>query len=348
MKTSLFDFDLPESQIAQYPVSPRHMAKLLHIKDQKFHDHHAIDLPDLLQEGDLLIFNNTKVIPSRLFANKETGAKIEIMLHKQESLGIWRAFARPARKVPKGTVIYFNDQTSALIEESFGEGEILLKFNMEATEVMPWLEQYAAMPLPPYIRGGIASGEDETNYQTIYAKEKGAVAAPTAGLHFTEELFTRLKQKGIKHQEVTLHVGAGTFLPVKADNILDHKMHAEWGKISTETCDAIMETKRSGGRVIAVGTTSLRILESAAIKKGEIKPWQGETDIFIYPGFEFSIIDGLLTNFHLPQSTLFMLVSAICGLQTMKDAYQYAIDNQYRFYSYGDCCLMYPTDQKEV
>ncbi len=341
MKTSLFDFTLPESQIAQYPAYPRHMAKLLHIKDQSFQNHHVIDLPELLQEGDLLIFNNTKVIPSRLFAKKATGAKIEIMLHKQEELGLWRAFAKPARKVPKGTEIYFDDQKSAFIEDVFEGGEVQLKFNMNPTEVMPWLEQYAAMPLPPYIRGGIASDEDAADYQTIYAKEKGAVAAPTAGLHFTEELFSKLQQKGINCQEITLHVGAGTFLPVKVDDILEHKMHAEWGKISQETCDAIMKTKQKGRRVIAVGTTSLRILESAAIQKDKIKPWQGETDIFIYPGFEFSIIDGLLTNFHLPQSTLFMLVSAIAGLETMKDAYSHAIKHQYRFYSYGDCCLMY-------
>ncbi len=341
MQTDLFDFNLPETAIAQHPCTPRDAAKMLVVHEDRCMDDKILNLADYFDEGDVLIFNNTRVIPTRLFGFKPTGGKVEIMLHKMCGHTCWQAFARPARKAVLGMELAFNGDIKGVVKEKRAEGEIVIEFRLKDTEMFAWLEQYASLPLPPYIRKGVAEEEDKVCYQTIYAKEKGAVAAPTAGLHFTPRLMEALDKKGIIRKEVTLHVGAGTFLPVKAKNIADHKMHSEWGCIPEETVQIVNEAKRKGHKVYAVGTTSLRLLESAFDnKKKKLSSWEGETDIFIYPGYGFKVIDGLLTNFHLPQSTLFMLVSAISGLERMKKAYQYAIDNHYRFYSYGDCCLL--------
>ncbi|MFV0431901.1 MAG: tRNA preQ1(34) S-adenosylmethionine ribosyltransferase-isomerase QueA [Alphaproteobacteria bacterium] len=350
MKTNLFDFNLPESCIAQYPVEPRDHAKMLVVNNEQLYDDYAYNLADYFKAGDVVVFNNTKVIPTRLFGYRPSGGKVEIMLHKTIYGTCWQAFAKPARKAPEGMVLTFNGDVSAKVTEKLEGGEVIIEFNLPLAEMMPWLEQYANLPLPPYIRGGIAEAEDSQRYQTIYAKEKGAVAAPTAGLHFTKELMQSLKDKGVICKEVTLHVGAGTFLPVKVDDIKNHKMHSEWGTVSTDTVNAIHKAKEQGNQIYAIGTTSLRLLETAFDEEQkQIMPWEGETDIFIYPGYEFKVIDKLLTNFHLPNSTLFMLVSAIVGLKNMQKAYAHAIKNDYRFYSYGDCCLLSVSPQgKEI
>lgn len=341
MKTEIFDFNLPESVIAQYPIEPRDHAKMLVVNEDKMNDDIVLNFVQYLQPGDVVVFNNTKVIPTRLFGFRPSGGKVEIMLHKMEHGTCWRAFAKPARKAPIGMLLTFNGDITGKIIEKFDGGEVRIQFDLALEDMMPWLEQYANLPLPPYIRGGIAEREDSERYQTIYAKEKGAVAAPTAGLHFTERLMQSLKNKAVICKEVTLHVGAGTFLPVKVDNIKEHKMHAEWGRVDTDVVDAIAYAKMAGKQIYAIGTTSLRLLESAYNHtEQKLMPWEGETDIFIYPGYKFKVIDGLLTNFHLPSSTLFMLVSAVAGLENMQKSYQYAIINGYRFYSYGDCCLL--------
>lgn len=350
MRTDLFHFELPEEAIAQHPCSPRDAAKMLVVNEGRLNDEKVLNLADYFEAGDVLIFNNTKVIPTRLFGYRPTGGKVEIMLHKRLGHTSWQAFARPARKAPIGMELSFNGDVKGVVTEKFDDGEITIEFKLDDADMFSWLEEYANLPLPPYIRKGLAEKEDDECYQTIYAKEKGAVAAPTAGLHFTPRLMESLDKKGIIRSEVTLHVGAGTFLPVKAENILDHKMHSEWGHISEETVTIVNEAKSKGKKVYAIGTTSLRLLESAFDEKNQkLAPWQGETDIFIYPGYDFKVIDGLLTNFHLPQSTLFMLVSALAGLETMKKAYKHAITHNYRFYSYGDCCLL-PVSQntKEI
>ncbi len=348
MRTDLFDFELPESVIAQHPCSPRDAAKMLVVNGHELRDEKILNLPDFFQAGDVLIFNNTKVIPTRLFGYRPTGGKVEIMLHKKQGLSRWQAFARPARKAPLAMELSFNGDVKGHIVEKLDEGEVVIEFDLSDSDMFAWLEQYASLPLPPYIRKGTAEKEDSESYQTIYAKEKGAVAAPTAGLHFTSRLMESLKNKGLICIEVTLHVGAGTFLPVKATEIAQHKMHSEWGYISPETAKIVNNAKQKGHKVYAIGTTSLRLLESAFNEKtAQLEAWQGETDIFIYPGYQFKVIDGLLTNFHLPQSTLFMLVSALAGLENMKAAYAHAIQNGYRFYSYGDCCLL-PLNSKEI
>lgn len=348
MRTDLFDFELPESVIAQHPCSPRDAAKMLVVNGHELRDEKILNLPDFFQAGDVLIFNNTKVIPTRLFGYRPTGGKVEIMLHKKQGLSRWQAFARPARKAPLAMELSFNGDVKGHIVEKLDEGEVVIEFDLSDGDMFAWLEQYASLPLPPYIRKGTAEKEDSESYQTIYAKEKGAVAAPTAGLHFTPRLMENLKNKGLICSEVTLHVGAGTFLPVKATEIAQHKMHSEWGSISPETAKIVNNAKQKGHKVYAVGTTSLRLLESAFNEKtAQLEAWQGETDIFIYPGYQFKVIDGLLTNFHLPQSTLFMLVSALAGLENMKAAYAHAIQNGYRFYSYGDCCLL-PLNDKDI
>ncbi|MDP2696728.1 tRNA preQ1(34) S-adenosylmethionine ribosyltransferase-isomerase QueA [Thalassospira sp.] len=340
MKVDLFDFDLPRDCIAEHPVSPRHNARMLDLTGGAMRDRIVRELPDILRPGDLLISNDTRVIPARLFG-KRGDAKIEVTLHKQEGLAQWRAFAKPAKKLRIGEVFRVADDFEAEVMDKQEGGEVLLRFNVAGADLIAALEKYGVMPLPPYIRRE-AGGDDQDrhDYQTIFAQHDGAVAAPTAGLHFTPELLADLDARGIKRRTITLHVGAGTFLPVKVDDTDDHKMHAEWGSISPEIADLINQTHADGGRVIAVGTTSLRLLESAAREDGVVEPFSAETDIFITPGYRFRVVDVLLTNFHLPKSTLFMLVSAFAGYDRMKAAYAHAIDQKYRFYSYGDCSLL--------
>ncbi|MCZ4279329.1 tRNA preQ1(34) S-adenosylmethionine ribosyltransferase-isomerase QueA [Kiloniella laminariae] len=349
MKTDLFDFDLPREVIAQRPADPRDMAKLLSV-GAAFEDHHMINLPDLVQPGDLLVFNDTKVIPARL-KGKRGEAGIEVTLHKQEPPSEkggarWWTFAKPAKKLRPDDVVRFADGFSATVENKLDGGEVLLSFDLPPEELYPYLEQYGKMPLPPYIQREAGSDQhDAEDYQTRFARHKGAVAAPTASLHYTDRLMQALEERGIEHLTLTLHVGAGTFLPVKVDDIRDHKMHSEIGHITPEAAEKINAVKARGGRIIAVGTTALRLLESASEEDGTLKPFDGETDIFISPGYRFRIVDLLLTNFHLPRSTLFMLVSAFAGLDRMRAAYQYAMDNGYRFYSYGDCSLLQREDR---
>ena len=340
MKVDLFDFELPRERIAEHPANPRDAARMLDLSGEGMQDRIVRELPDILRSGDLLISNDTRVIPARLFG-KRGDAKVEVTLHKQEGLGTWVAFAKPAKKLRIGETFKVNDEFEAEVLAKKDGGEVTLRFNKSGADLIAALEKYGVMPLPPYIRrdaGG--DDQDKSDYQTIFAQKDGAVAAPTAGLHFTPELLANLDARGINRRTITLHVGAGTFLPVKVDDTDDHKMHAEWGSISKEIADLINETRANGGRMVAVGTTSLRLLESAAREDGVVEPFEAETDIFITPGYKFRAVDMLLTNFHLPRSTLFMLVSAFAGFDRMKAAYQHAIDNEYRFYSYGDCSLL--------
>ena len=339
-----FDFDLPPENIAQAPACPRDSARML-VVGAALADKGVLDLATQLEPGDLMVFNDTKVIPARLLG-KRREAKVEVTLHKRDETDIWRAFARPARKLRIGDSIDFSANFSASVIAKGEAGEVALRFDRGGEDLMEALEAHGGMPLPPYIkRDGLAQGDDRDNYQTVFAKEKGAVAAPTAGLHFTPNLIETLDARGIEGVTVTLHVGAGTFLPVKVDRVAEHKMHAEWGRVDQATVDLIRHTKAAGRKVIAVGTTSLRLLESATDAKGGIHPFEGETDIFITPGYKFRVVDRLLTNFHLPKSTLFMLVSAFAGQERMRQAYAHAIDTGYRFYSYGDCCLLTRDDQ---
>jgi len=340
MKVDLFDFELPRDRIAEHPANPRDAARMLDLSGDGTQDRIVRELPDVLRPGDLLISNDTRVIPARLFG-KRGEAKVEVTLHKQEGLGTWVAFAKPAKKLRIGETFKVNDEFEAEVLAKKDGGEVTLRFNKTGADLIAALEEFGVMPLPPYIRrdaGG--DDQDKSDYQTIFAQKDGAVAAPTAGLHFTPDLLANLDARGINRRTITLHVGAGTFLPVKVDDTDDHKMHAEWGSISKEIADLINETRANGGRVVAVGTTSLRLLESAAREDGVVEPFEAETDIFITPGYKFRAVDMLLTNFHLPRSTLFMLVSAFAGFDRMKAAYQHAIDNEYRFYSYGDCSLL--------
>ena len=340
MKVDLFDFDLPRERIAEHPVNPRDAARMLDLTGAERSDRIVRELPDVLQPGDLLISNDTRVIPARLFG-KRGEAGIEVTLHKQEGLARWAAFAKPAKKLRVGEIFKVADDFEAEVLSKKDGGEVLLQFNVAGADLIAALEKYGVMPLPPYIRrdkGG--DDQDKSDYQTIFAQKDGAVAAPTAGLHFTPELLANLDARGINRRTITLHVGAGTFLPVKVDDTDDHKMHAEWGSISPEIADLINQTRANGGRIVAVGTTSLRLLESAAREDGVVEPFEGETDIFITPGYKFRGVDMLLTNFHLPRSTLFMLVSAFAGFEKMKAAYLHAIKAEYRFYSYGDCSLL--------
>lgn len=342
MKVDLFDFDLPRGFIADRPASPRDSARLLDLTDNGFADRIMRDLPDCLQPGDLLIANNTKVIPARLDGLRDA-VKIEATLHMRTGDDEWLAFAKPGKRLKLGQRVDFADGFWAEVVEKLDSGDIRFRFNCGGDELFQCLEKYGRMPLPPYIQRKAESAEnasDRDDYQTLFAKEEGAVAAPTAGLHFTESIFQTLEKRGIGFETVTLHVSAGTFLPVKVNDTEDHKMHAEWGTLSQEIVDKINATRMAGGRIIAVGTTSLRLLESAAIAPGVIKPFTGETDIFITPGYQFKIVDLLLTNFHLPRSTLFMLVSAFAGRERMLSAYEHAKEKGYRFYSYGDGCLL--------
>ena len=335
-----FDYHLPEELIAQTPARPREAARLLQATGQGACDHLIADLPELLQPGDLLVANNTAVIPAALIGRRGEG-KVRLNLHRRLTPDTWLAFAKPAKKCPPGTEIHFADGFSAVVTDRAEGGEVTLQFSVAGDELNACLDQHGQMPLPPYIRRPDGADDaDKDDYQTLFAAHAGAVAAPTAGLHFTDALRDRLLAAGVTFAEVTLHVGAGTFLPVKVDNIHDHKMHTEWGSVSAEVADTIARTKASGGRVIAVGTTSLRILEAAFCHHGHLAPFTGETDIFITPGYRFGVIDMLLTNFHLPKSTLLMLVSAFSGHDYIKTVYQHAVVSGYRFFSYGDACLL--------
>ena len=358
MRVDLFDFDLPDEAIALRPARPRDSAKMLCINphnDQPISDHKVMDLPLFLREGDALVFNDTKVIPAQLAGIRHrsapTGdpknsieAKIDLTLHLRTKPNQWKAFARPAKKLQTGDIIYFDDLKAEVANKVDG-GEVTLNFDQEGAALDAAIALVGHVPLPPYISA--KRGEDaldRKDYQTIYAKNSGAVAAPTAGLHTTERLIDAVKTRGVSLHYLTLHVGAGTFLPVKADDTTAHKMHAEFGVISEKTAAALNEIRSKGGRIIAVGTTSLRLLESAVDEQGMIKPFAGETEIFITPGYQFRAVDMLMTNFHLPKSTLFMLVSAFCGINVMKGAYQHAIKEGYRFYSYGDASLLWRAD----
>lgn len=334
MRVDLFDFDLPQELIAQRPVSPRDSARLLDVAPDGLHDRTVRDLPGLLEPGDLLIFNDTKVIPARLIGNRGSGGKVEALLIRAQGPDRWLAFAKPGKKLRIGDELAF-DGLAGKVAAKYDDGSIDIVFDRGGPELLAAIETAGAVPLPPYIRGGTADAQDRADYQTLFAKRDGSVAAPTAGLHFTPELMARLADAGIATAGVTLHVGAGTFQPVRVDDTDQHKMHAEWGEVGQATVDAIARAKR----VVSIGTTALRLLESVA-RDGGMRAWTGETDIFITPGYRFRAVDLLLTNFHLPKSTLFMLVSAFAGLERMKAAYAHAVRERYRFYSYGDCCLL--------
>jgi S-adenosylmethionine:tRNA ribosyltransferase-isomerase len=341
MRVDAFDFALPPDRIALRPASPRDSARLLVVGKGRCDDRVVIDLPSLLRAGDVLVFNDTRVIPAQL-EGRRGEARIGATLHKREGPRAWRAFVRNARRVRDGDRIDFGSGVFATAAGRDEDGSLRLEF--EGSEpVERLLEKAGRMPLPPYIAGRReADSRDAEDYQTMFAREEGAVAAPTAALHFTPRLMAALADSGIGHETLTLHVGAGTFLPVKADDTADHRMHSEWGRIDPTTAERLNAARSAGGRIVAVGTTSLRLLESAAGEDGRVQAFEGDTAIFITPGYRFRAIDGLVTNFHLPRSTLFMLVSALMGLETMKAAYGHAIRERYRFYSYGDASLLLP------
>jgi S-adenosylmethionine:tRNA ribosyltransferase-isomerase len=345
MKVDLFDFELPQERIALRPVRPRDAARLLLVcgQDAPFEDKGVRDLPALLNPGDVLVFNDTRVIPAQLEGRRAEGeAKIGATLHKRLDLRRWQAFLRNAKRVKEGEALVFGGGVTAIAETRHGDGSHTLFFKgEEPVEIL--LDRAGTMPLPPYIaqKRGI-DAQDFEDYQTMFAAEDGAVAAPTASLHFTQRLVDTIDAAGIGRAMLTLHVGAGTFLPVKADDTADHRMHAEFGRISEATAAQLNEARANGGRIIAVGTTSLRLLESAATEDGTVMPFAGDTAIFITPGYRFRAVDGLMTNFHLPKSTLMMLVSALMGRERMMAAYAHAITNGYRFYSYGDSSLLLP------
>lgn len=335
-----YDFDLPEASIAQQAIEPRDHARLLHVKDGTLGHFHVYDLPELLRPDDVLVINNTRVIPARLYGMRDM-VRVEVMLHQDRQDGTWAAFARPGKRLAVGQIIAFAPNFSATILEKRDGGEIILTFSAQGAEFMQNLIEYGEPPLPPYIHRAQGTAKAERDrYQTVYAQQDGAVAAPTAGLHFTPDLLHRLKERGISIETVTLHVGAGTFLPVKVDDIRQHKMHAEYGVLSAETAERLNAAKQAGRRIVAVGTTSLRLLESAVDQAGILHPFAQATSIFITPGYQFRVVDALMTNFHLPKSTLFMLVSAFAGLERMKSAYDNALAAGYRFYSYGDTSLL--------
>lgn len=344
MNLSDFDFPLPDDLIATRPARPRTHARLLLAQGDAIADRHVYDLIDIFQPGDRLVLNNTKVIPARLTGHRSRGeavAKVEITLLEPAASG-WRALAKPLRKLNAGEVIRFSDSLSATVAAK-GETDLRLEFNLTGEDFDTALARAGAMPLPPYIAAKRApDAQDATDYQTVFARHAGAVAAPTASLHFDEALLHALAAKGVTFTEVTLHVGAGTFLPVKVEDVTTHRMHAEWGQVTPEAAAAINATKAAGGRIIPVGTTALRLIESATDAGGTIRPWTGPTDIFIYPGYRFRITDALMTNFHLPKSTLMMLVSALMGQDRIRRIYDHAITRRYRFFSYGDSSLLIP------
>jgi len=351
MRVDDFDFPLPKDRIAQAPARPRDSARLLHIGrgvGADLADRRIADLPALLRRGDLLVMNDTKVIPARLRGVRSAArgeAGVEVTLHRQlpcesDAEARWLAFARPGKRLRPGDTVRCPGLPGATVLEKRDGGEILLGFEAGAAALLNALDAAGEMPLPPYIARAEARREDRDDYQTVYACKPGAVAAPTAGLHFTERLLDALAGRGIGHVFVTLHVGAGTFLPVKAERVADHRMHAETGTVPAETAQRIEDARAGGGRIVAVGTTSLRLLESCVDESGRVRPFAGETDIFIVPGSPLRSADLLLTNFHLPRSTLFMLVCAFAGTARMKAAYAHAVERGYRFYSYGDACLL--------
>ena len=348
MQLSDFDFHLPEQLIATRPAVPRSSAKLLVSRPGGIVDSQVTELASFLEPGDRLVFNDTKVIPARLTGQRHrvsaqgaTSAKIEVTLLEPRENGRWLALLKPLKKIAEGEEVVFSDRLKArLVEKSDGQG--LLEFDLTGESFEAELDQAGMMPLPPYIAAKRATdAQDKTDYQTVFAKHSGAVAAPTASLHFDDSVLASLKVRGVDMSFVTLHVGAGTFLPVKVEDVKTHKMHTEWGRVSEEAAAEIAETKAKGGRVIPVGTTALRLIESAG-RSGAIAPWEGETDIFIYPGFDFHVAAALMTNFHLPKSTLMMLVSALAGQDRIKDVYAHAIANEYRFFSYGDSSILFP------
>jgi S-adenosylmethionine:tRNA ribosyltransferase-isomerase len=355
MRTDLFDFDLPPDRIALRPASPRDSARLLVVRPGAtlpLEDRIIRDLPELLQPGDQLVVNDTKVIPAQLSGRRLGGAtepRIEATLIKRLAGSRWQALVKPARKLTPGDTVRFGEeghvcflgQLDATVEAKGEAGEVTLAFAFHGPALDEAIAAHGTVPLPPYIAARRAPDEqDRSDYQTLFAREEGAVAAPTAGLHFTESLMGDLAARGVGVHTVTLHVGAGTFLPVKTDDLAGHRMHAEWGQVSVETAKALTAA-HARGRIVAVGTTSLRLLESATREDGTIAPFSGDTSLFITPGYRFRAVDVLLTNFHLPRSTLFMLVAAFCGLDTMKRAYAHAVESGYRFYSYGDACLLF-------
>ncbi|WP_298262128.1 tRNA preQ1(34) S-adenosylmethionine ribosyltransferase-isomerase QueA [uncultured Litoreibacter sp.] len=345
MKLADFDFELPENLIATRPAVPRSASKLLVATPDRLVDRSVTDLVEYLREGDLLVLNDTKVIPARLFGHRDREgnlSKMEVTLLSPTPEGAWRALVKPLRKVRDGELITFAAGLEAELV-SRADGQALLSFNRHGQEFDDALALAGQMPLPPYIAAKrAADAQDKTDYQTVFAKTTGAVAAPTASLHFDTALLAALETKGVEFAHVTLHVGAGTFLPVKVDDVKTHKMHAEWGQVTAKAAAQISRAKEQGRRVIPVGTTALRLIESAATAQGQIAPWQGETEIFIYPGFSFKIADALMTNFHLPKSTLMMLVSALMGQHRIREIYDHAIAQEYRFFSYGDSSLLLP------
>ena len=339
MDISLFDYELDKDLIAQFPCSPRDSSRLLSCLDNIPKDFHFKKLPDILNSGDVLVINNTKVIPSRLFGKRDN-VNIEVTLHLKVKRNQWRAFVKPGKKCRVNDELVFKDRLKAIVIEKFIEGDLLLEFNTDEKDLLRAVNNQGVMPLPPYIKREYHLVDDKSDYQTIFASNEGAVAAPTAGLHFTDKLIYKLEKKGIIISPVTLHVGAGTFLPVKVENVLNHKMHEEWGSLDLNASEIINNAIVNKQRIIALGTTSLRILETIAMKNnGKIIPWSGLTDLFITPGFIFNIVDLLITNFHLPKSTLLMLVSAFYGRENLFNAYDYAIKKKYRFFSYGDSCI---------
>ncbi len=338
MKTSDFFYNLPEELIAQTPIEPRNSSRLLKLDRVSGRVEHSIfsDLGQYLKAGDCLILNNTRVLPARIFGVRDTGAVVEFVLLKQIETNLWECLAGPGKKAKVGNSFTYSDRLRATVEEVLPDGNRVMRFEADG-EFFECLDEVGQMPLPPYIKEKL---EDKERYQTVYSKELGSAAAPTAGLHFTPEMLLELKSSGINIGYVTLHVGLGTFRPVKAEEITDHHMHTEHYVIPEETADLINKTKKNGGRVICVGTTSCRTLESAATFFGEIKQCSGDTDIFIYPGYEFKCMDGLITNFHLPESTLIMLVSAFAGYENTMNAYKTAVEERYRFFSFGDAMLI--------
>ena len=357
MRTDLFDFDLPQDRIALRPIVPRDAARLLVVRadqEPELDDRAVRDLPELLRPGDVLVVNDTKVIPARLKGRRigrGTEPAIEATLHRRIDGSRWRAFVKPAKRLAAGDVVRFGEegkvcflgQLDATVEHKGERGEVTLAFAFHGPVLDQAIEERGDMPLPPYIATRrAADDQDRADYQTLFARHEGAVAAPTAGLHFTDALRARLAARDVGLNTVTLHVGAGTFLPVTVEDTAGHAMHAEWGSLDAATADALNAARRNGGRIVAVGSTSLRLIESAAAEDGTLRPFEGETAIFITPGYRFRAVDLMLTNFHLPRSTLFMLVAAFSGLETMKRAYAHAIAAGYRFYSYGDACLLHP------
>ncbi|WP_292064356.1 tRNA preQ1(34) S-adenosylmethionine ribosyltransferase-isomerase QueA [Brevundimonas sp. UBA7664] len=359
MKTADFDFDLPDDRIALRPAEPRDAARLLVVRGGDLEDRIIRDLPDFLRPGDALVFNDTRVIPARLSGVRERvgpegetlTVAVEATLHHRDAPDVWSAFMKPGKRIKAGDRIRFGagadgacllGRLDATVVDKGEDGLVTLRFDLAGPALDEAIRDVGVMPLPPYIAAKRAEDDrDRSDYQTLFARWDGSVAAPTAGLHFTPDLMAAIEARGVSTHAVTLHVGAGTFLPVKADDTADHRMHSEWGEVSTETAAALNAVRAAGGRIVCVGTTSLRLLESATTPEGEVRAFHGDTAIFITPGYAFRAADVLITNFHLPKSTLFMLVSAFAGLETMQSAYAHAVKDGYRFYSYGDGSLLF-------